>query len=247
MENSIFVGLSRQVALRNQMNLIANNVANMSTPGYRSQNMVFSEYVNKSPISPKVPVKEDISQVVDYGQYQNTAPGPMSQTGNPLDVAVNGPGYFGVQTNQGTMYTRAGNFQINSQGTLVTGAGDPVANTGGGPITIPPGSTEIRIDQKGMVANQDGVIAQLMVSEFPDQQVLEAQGNGLYSDPNNTAQPAAESTVTQGMLEGSNVNPVLEMTRMIDVLRSYQATQNMLKDEHDRQFDMIQRMAKVNG
>lgn len=247
MENSIFVGLSRQVALRNQMNMVANNVANMSTPGYRSQNMVFSEFVNKSPVSPKVPVKEDVSQVIDYGQYQNTAPGPMSHTGNALDVALNGPGYFGIQTNQGTMYSRAGNFQTNALGQLVTGAGDPVANMGGGTITIPEGSTEIRIDKNGVISNQDGAIDQLMISEFPDEQVLKAQGNGLYLDPDNTAQPAQETVAAQGMLEGSNVNPVLEMTRMIDVLRAYQATQSMLRDEHEREFDMIQRMGKVNG
>ncbi len=245
MENSIFIGLSRQVALRNKMNVIANNVANMSTPGYRAQNIVFSEYVNKSPNAPKVPVKDDISQVLDYGQYQVTAPGTMSQTGNQTDVALNGPGYFGAQTPAGVMYTRAGNFEINVLGELVTGAGNPVADEGGGTITIPAGSTEIRIDNKGVISNQDGEISRLMIVEFENEQLLEAQGNGLYKAPDGTALEATETVAIQGALESSNVNPILEMTRMIDVLRSYQATQNMLKDEHDRETDMIDRMTQL--
>ena len=247
MENSIYIGLSKQVAVRNQMDLIANNIANMSTPGYRAQNMVFSEYINKSPANPDVPVKDDISQVLDYGHYQNTEAGPMKQTGNPTDVALNGPGYFGVQTPEGVLYTRAGNFQLNVEGQLVTGTGDPVADQGGGEIVIPDDSTEIRIDRNGVIANQDGEIAQLMIVEFADEQLLEATGNGLYRAPEGAVNAEAENTVAmQGMLESSNVNPIIEMTRMIDVLRSYQKTQQMLSDEHDRQKDMIGRLSRSN-
>jgi flagellar basal-body rod protein FlgF len=247
MENSIYIGLSKQVALRNQMNVIANNVANMSTPGYRAQNMVFSEYLNKSPSNPKVPVKDDISQVLDVGHYQNTAAGSMSQTGNPTDVALNGSGYFGIQTNDGVMYTRAGNFQLNVNGELVTGAGNLVADTGGGTITVPDDSTEIRIDSKGVISNQDGELGQLMIVEFENEQELEAEGNGLYRAPEGTVfAEAAQTVAVQGMLEGSNVNPILEMTRMIDVLRTYQSTQKMLQDEHERQQGMLERIGKVS-
>lgn len=247
MENSIYIGLSKQVALRNQMNVIANNVANMSTPGYRAQNMVFSEYINKSPNNPKVPVKDDISQVLDVGHYQNTAAGSMSQTGNPTDVALNGSGYFGIQTNDGVMYTRAGNFQLNVNGELVTGAGNLVADTGGGTITVPDDSTEIRIDSKGVISNQDGELGQLMIVEFENEQELEAEGNGLYRAPEGTVfAEAAQTVAVQGMLEGSNVNPILEMTRMIDVLRTYQSTQKMLQDEHERQQGMLERIGKVS-
>lgn len=244
MENSIYIGLSKQVALRSQMDLIANNVANMSTPGYRSQNMVFSEYLNKSPASPDVPVKDDISQVLDYGHYQSTESGPIKQTGNQTDVALNGPGYFGVQTPDGVLYTRAGNFQLNVNGALVTGSGDPVVDQGGGEIVIPEDSTEIRIDRKGVIANQDGEIAQLMIVEFADEQQLEATGKGLYRAPEGLAAEAQNTVAMQGMLESSNVNPILEMTRMIDVLRSYQSTQGMLTDEHERQKDMISRLTR---
>src|SRR5687768_13684666 len=103
MENSILVGFSHQMALKQQMDTIANNVANMSTPGYRAQNMVFTEYLAK----PKG-IEHPLSMVMDYGQFQSTEAGPMQRTGNPLDVALEGPGYFGVQTPEGVMYTRAG-------------------------------------------------------------------------------------------------------------------------------------------
>src|SRR3569623_1746459 len=103
MENSFYVGISRQIALQSQMDLIANNVANVSTPGNRGQNLDISD--------------DRLSMVQQYGQFQTTLQGPLQQTGNPLDVALSGPGYMGVQTAKGIQYTRAGNFQINASGT----------------------------------------------------------------------------------------------------------------------------------
>ena len=116
MENPVYIGLSRQVALRNQMDLIANNVANMSTPGYRAQNMVFSEFVEKPGGKHDSLKRQDpISMVLDYGHYQVNEPGPMQLTGNQTDIALNGPGFVGVQMpgSDETLYTRAGNFQVN--------------------------------------------------------------------------------------------------------------------------------------
>ncbi|MCB1555683.1 MAG: flagellar basal-body rod protein FlgF [Alphaproteobacteria bacterium] len=241
MENSIYVGLSRQIALKNQMGIIANNVANMSTPGYRAQNMVFTEYIEDPRDNPTDP----LSMVLDYGQFQTTQPGPISQTGASLDVALQGPGYIGVQTPDGTtMYTRAGNFQINAGGQLVTGNGYPVSSAGGGILTFPSNFTEIKIDDHGFINTDQGLVGQIMVTEFDDLQALEATGNGLYKAPNGAGLPAQETLVKQGMLEGSNVTPVLEMTRMIDVLRAYQSTQQMLQNEHERQRAMIRKLTE---
>lgn len=237
MENSIFVALSRQVALRTQMSVIANNVANMSTPGYRSQNMVFTEFIEK----PRG-AGDPLSMVLDYGHYQNSSPGPIRQTGNSLDIALQGPGYIGVTTPDGTMYTRAGAFQLNANGELITGAGHQVAGAGGGPIIIPEGTKEVKITEDGSVTTEEGEIGQIMIVEFENIQELEAMGNGLYKTEA-TAAPAANTRVMQGMLEGSNVNAILEMTRMIDVLRAYQSTQRMLQSEHDRQRNMIRKLS----
>ena len=236
MENSLYVGLSSQVALEEKMSLIANNVANAATPGYRAQNPVFKEF-----ISDQKRMKHDVSLVYDYGQYQVTDPGPIKMTGNPLDVALVGPGFLGVQTPEGVQYTRAGNFSLNSLGELVTSRGYKVASQGGGSITVPDDAQFVTIDNKGVISTDKGQIGQLMVSEFKDYQKLDPAGNGLYKT-DEAATPATETTVIQGKLEGSNVQAVLEMTRMIDVLREYQAVQNVMQNEHTRQRTAIQRM-----
>ena len=244
MENSIYTGLSLQIALQAKMDLIANNIANLNTPGYKGQNMVFTEYIAKTDNGEKP--KDNLSMVLDFGHYQNTQAGPIQATGNPLDVALQGPGWFGVQTPEGTMYTRAGNFQINNNGELVTGTGLLVAGEGGGTITIPPDAREVKISNDGTIATDQGQIGRIGVFEFTNEQDLEAAGNGLYKAPANDPGAAAQNTqVLQGMLEGSNVQPVLEMTRMIDTLRSYQNTQRMLQNEHDRERTMIQRMTRA--
>ncbi len=241
MENSLYVGLSSQVVLRNNMNIIANNVANMSTPGFRAQNLIFQEVVE----DPQY-MKEDISMVLDYGQYQNTDPGPVKTTGNDLDVALVGPGFMGIVTPDGVQYTRAGNFGMTSEGILVNARGMPVAGDGGGEITIPANATSIYIAQDGTISTDDGQVGKLMVVEFDSEQKLDPAGNGLYIS-DNPGTPAERTTVIQGKLEGSNVQPIVEMTRMIDVLREYQAVQNIMKSEHDRLRTMVQRLSRNSG
>ncbi|HTK84673.1 MAG TPA: flagellar basal-body rod protein FlgF [Patescibacteria group bacterium] len=250
MENSFYVGISRQSVLQDQMDLIANNIANINTPGYRAQNMVFEEYLTKAQNNGKGLDNTDdrVSMVTPYGQFQSTAPGPVEHTGNPLDVALNGPGYLGVQTPQGIMYTRAGNFQINAKGELVTGTGQIVAGKSGGALVIPKDARQVTISSDGTVATDKGAVGQLMVSEFANEQDLDPAGNGLYKlspHATSTAGPALNTKVVQGSLEGSNVQAITETTRMIDVLREYQATQNMLQTEHDRETTMIQQLSKV--
>jgi len=238
MENSLYVGLSGQVAIQEKMALIANNVANLNTPGFRGQNAVFKEF-----ISDQKRMKEDVSLVYDYGQYQVTDPGPIKITGGPLDVALIGPGFLGVQTPEGVQYTRAGNFSLNALGEVVTSTGMKVAGQGGGTIFIPAEARFISIDEKGVVSTDEGPVGALMVAEFKDYQKLEPTGNGNYKTAE-AATPATTTKVIQGKLEGSNVSGVLEMTRMIDVLREYQAVQNMMQTEHQRQQTMIQRLGR---
>ena len=238
MENSIYLGLSRQMALRTNMDIIANNIANVNTPGYRGQNMLFQEFIDK----PRGTL-DPLSFVNDYGEYQITSPGSVSYTGNPLDIAVTGPGFIGVQGPDGVAYTRAGNFQMRADGTLITSAGFPVASAGGGNLTIPAGSTEVNIDDHGNISNQDGQLGQIMVHEFQNLRQLKPLGNNLYkADTPGTA--ATQSTVKQGQLEGSNVQPVIEMTRMIDTLRSFQSVQQVLQSENDRLRTAIQRLTR---
>lgn len=238
MENSIYLGLSRQVTLRTNMDIIAQNVANMNTTGYRGQNTLFQEYLSK----PRG-YDDPLSFVNDEGQYQITAPGSLRQTGSQLDVAVVGPGFISVQAPGGDIeYTRDGNFSISPDGTLVTQAGFPVASSGGGNITIPEGSEAIAIDDNGNVSNQDGQLGTIGIFEFENVQQLEQKGNNLYAIVGGEAVPATQSRVKQGHLEGSNVKPVVEMTRMIDTLRDYQSVQKVMDRENERLRSAIQKL-----
>ncbi len=240
MENSIYLGLAKQNVLRTNLDIVANNVANMSTPGFRAQNILFEEYLS----DPRYNRQDELSFVYDRGHYETTSPGPVKTTGNPLDVALTGPGFLGVvMSDGGVAYTRAGNFQLNVNGELTTSEGFLVAGTGGGAITIPRDATEIKIDKSGMISTQGGVIGQLLVAEFDNVQTLEAMGNNMYRT-DAAVQPAVNTVVNQGLLEGSNVQPVVEMTRMIDLLRNFQSMQNVLQTENERLRTAIQRLTR---
>ncbi|MEM9469020.1 MAG: flagellar basal-body rod protein FlgF [Pseudomonadota bacterium] len=238
MENSIYIGLSSQVVLRENMNIIANNVANMNTPGFRGQNMIFSEFIE----DPRY-MEEDMSMVLDFGQYQVTDPGPVKNTGNPLDIALVGNGFLGIETNEGIQYTRAGNLAMNAEGVIVNSLGMTVANANGGPITIPPNSREILIDRTGVVSTENGVVGQLMIREFRNEQPLNPAGNGLYTTTEAALKPE-NTAVIQGKLEGSNVQAVVEMTRMIEVSRDYQSVQNMMNSENERLRSAIRKLSE---
>lgn len=239
MENSIYLGLSRQMVLRTNMDIVANNIANMSTTGFRGQNPVFEEYISDPRYG-----DDPLSFVYDYGQYQMTAPGTMEQTGNDLNVALNGPGFMGIQMPGGeTGYTRDGNFQRSAEGTLVNTSGYPIMGQGG-PITIPADATQINIDEQGYISDQNGVIGQLMIVEFDNVQELEPVGNNVYTSPTD-GNPAEKTVAQQGFLESSNINPVVEMTRMIKILRDFQSTQKVLETEHDRLRSAIQKLTQV--
>jgi flagellar basal-body rod protein FlgF len=242
MENSLYAGLSRQVVLQRSMDLVANNVANVNTPGYRGQNPLFKEYI----ADPRG-IEDPLSLVYDFGQYDTTAPGPMQVTGGTYDVALEGPGFMGVQTPSGEIqYTRAGNFTVNQSSQLVTPAGYAVAGNGGAPIVVPPGTQEVVIASTGDVIADGNSVGRISVVEFENLQDLKPQGNGLYS-ATAAGVPATETNVRQGMLEGSNVNSVQEMTRMIEILRTYQSTQRMISNEHERQLSAIQKLSQTNG
>jgi len=229
MENTIYIGLSRLSALQTNMSLIANNIANVNTPGYKANKIVFSEYLDK----PKG-MKDQMSMVLDYGNYRVADNGAIKLTGNPLDVALEGPGYLQVQTQEGqNFYTRAGNFSLNADRELITQQGYKVLDTGGSTITIPPGSMNIMIDETGSIATDEGIVSQLGVTEFENINNLTPVGNSLYQTTQ-PGVPAAGTRVVQNALEGSNVQGVLEMTDMIEVSRSYQSVAKMLQAEHDR-------------
>lgn len=242
MESSLYVGLSRQIVLSNAMTMVANNVANANTAGYRAQNPMFQEYISKERYD-----KDDLSMVYDMGQYDTTSPGTIQLTGNPYDVALNGPGFMAVTSPSGEMqYTRSGNFTVNNNNELVTSSGYKVSGPGGDAIAIPTSAREVKITDQGEVTADGNTVGRIGVFEFDNLQELRPEGNGLYS-AKTPGRPATETRMIQGSLEGSNVNAIQETTRMIEILRTYQSTMRMIQNEQERQVSAITTLAKING
>jgi flagellar basal-body rod protein FlgF len=239
MENVSYIGLSQQIALHRLMDVTANNMANMNTPGFKSQNVLFKEYLNKPQED-----GERVSQVQDYGTYRDLTQGALTHTSNQLDLAIQGEGYFAVQTAQGVRYTRDGSFSLNNQGEIVTKAGHKVLSNVSGPLIVQPGATHISITEGGTVSTEKGLVGKMKLATFENQQTIIPIGDNLYYAQDATELPST-APVKQGMIETSNVQPVLEMNKMIEILRMYQAAQNMLVTDHERIRSMVQRLTRV--
>ncbi len=240
MENLTYIGLSQQMALSQLMDVTANNIANMNTPGFKSQNLMFKEYVNQTRQE-----GEKISQVQDYGSYRNLSQGTLTQTQNSLDAAIDGKGYFTVQTAQGIRYTRDGSFSLDSSGNIVTKSGDQVMGDGNSPLTVQQGAGHITINSDGSVSTELGTVGKLKLASFGDEQSLAPVGNNLFDAQGAPEQTVDKPHVMQGMIEGSNVQPITEMNRMVEISRMYQAAQHMIMTDHDDQRTMIQHLTQV--
>ncbi|MCT8972827.1 flagellar basal-body rod protein FlgF [Microbaculum marinisediminis] len=243
-DNTLLVSLSRQVALRRQMDVIANNLANLETGGFKSSDVLFEEYLMpKAEASDALPGDRDISYVIDRGTLQDFAPGPIQQTGNPLDVAIDGEGWFVVQTPAGERYTRNGAFLLDNEGALVTAEGHRVMGDGG-VITFDERDGAVAIAADGTVSTKAGEKGRLRVAVFDDDAILQPEGSSLFSAPVQP-QTANDATVRQGMVEGSNVQPIVEMTRMIEVTRAYTSLSSMLERMDDMRRNAISVLAVI--
>lgn len=241
MENIAYVGMSSQVALQQQMQVAANNLANMSTPGYKSEGVLFQQYITAPPNADK------IIQAQNYGTFRNLEMGNLTQTHNPLDMAIEGDGYFSVSTPQGIRYTRDGGFALNNNRQIVSKTGNLLLNENGDAITVPPDATQISISSDGTIVSEYGDLGRVKVVKFDNPQMLEKLGNNLYAGGGQTEIPVTDRHVVQGVLEGSNVNAVVEMNNMINLLRMFQAAQNMLQNDHDRITKAIETLTSVSS
>lgn len=221
---------ARQKSLFNRLEVTSNNVANVNTSGFKADLAVYSESTNridgeKNP-SPHMNVAVDLSQ------------GPIAATYRQLDVAIEGEGFFAVDSPLGTRYTRAGSFTINQDGLLVTKEGYPVQSDGG-QITFEPDDHQFEIAYNGEVyALKNGtqeLRGQIGVFNFTDKSSLEKAGESYFKSSENPqlAIPNEEYTLAQGMLEQSNVNSVKQVTELIDVSRSVQQVAKIISDQHD--------------
>ena len=230
MENALLIGLSRQMAMTREMSVIANNIANMNTTAYKSEAMLFEQFI--MPDASEESPNKTIRFVQDFGHYRNMRDGALQTTGNPFDFAITGEGFFRVETDKGVHYTRNGNFQLDEERRIVTPDGHPVLSDAGMPISLAEDETGFTVARDGTISTDRGLRGKLAIVTFDNPRALTKTGNSLLT----TTQPelpAEKSRLVQGALEGSNVQPILEMTNMIEVMRSYTSAQKLI-DQSDQ-------------
>ncbi|MBO9713508.1 flagellar hook-basal body complex protein [Sphingomonas sp.] len=244
MDIASYVLLSQETALRRRMDVSANNLANMSTAGFKREAPVFREYVENT-ASAVEPAKKT-SFVLDYGAVHDASQGSFEVTQNPLDVMIDGPGYFAVEApGGGTAYTRAGYLKVNDAGDLVTAGGQKILGEGGKPISVPPEEAgNLSIGGDGTVSGKSGPLGRIAVTVFGDEGSVDPRGDGLYSGQAGTELPADKTKIKSGGIEGSNVNPIVETTDMVEILRAYQMSQQLSNSMSDLRKRAIEQLGK---
>jgi flagellar basal-body rod protein FlgF len=243
MDNSLLVSLSSQLAAYRSMDVIANNLANASTPAFKRETIKFEEMI--TPVTPSEDEvgPQNLSFVKDTGVLRDLTQGSLETTNAPYDVGINGNGYMVIQTPQGNRYTRNGHFTLDPDGQLVTSSGQPVMGEGGA-ITITADDGDIHIASDGTISGKNGEIDKLRLVDFPDERSLVKEGDSLYST-SQAPVTATNATLAQGMLEGSNVQPVLEIGHMIEVMRAYEATATLNSSQEDLERQSIDKLGAM--
>jgi flagellar basal-body rod protein FlgF len=252
MENYSLVGLSRQIALARELDVVANNIANANTTGYKSSSSVFHEFLMPAARSNQfLGADRVVSFVHDRATWTDFSQGPVQPTGNALDVAISGGAFLTVQTPRGERYTRNGALQINSQGQLVTSEGLQVVGTSG-PIVFQPNDRDISIGIDGTISVREGqstIDAQrgkLKLASFAAPQLLQKDGTSTYTAPAGvTPREPTDAKVTQGAIEKSNVHSVMEMTRMVEITRTYTTIAQILQNQSDMRRAALDKLSEV--
>lgn len=245
MENTSYIALSRQTTLWRQLEMVANNIANSSTPGFKGEQPLFIEYVMRSQNNDRS-FDDKLSFVQDYGTVRDLHEGPMTTTGNPLDVAINGDGYFVIDTDNGPRYTRGGHLRLDETGKLITSEGQAVLSTDDRPFFFAPNETQITVARDGTISTENATIGKLKVVRFADGQDMRVEAAGAYTtdqQPETVARP----DILQGTLEESNVKPILEVSRMIQVQRAYEGVNKLVEMEHERRRRTVDTVLRSNA
>jgi flagellar basal-body rod protein FlgF len=238
MDNPSSVALSGELARMRQMEVLANNISNLSTVGFKGEQVVFAEVLASTAGGAPISYVQDQGTVRDWGQ------GPLTKTDNPLDVALQGAGFLEVETAAGVRYTRDGRLKLDPTGQLVSLDGHAVLGEGDRPIVVPAGTAGVTIGEDGTITAQAGTIGRLQVVNFPQLQALVAEDGGRYAT-DEPPEPVTDTKVVQGMVEESNVQPVIELTRLMASARSVEAAKTFQDGEADRRKGAIERLAKV--
>lgn len=238
MDNAVYTTLNRQSGLMSEMRVIANNMANISTSGFRREGVLFAEHV-----AALAPGEPSLSMASAEGRLVSDAQGALSETGGTYDLAIEGPGYFLVETPDGNRLTRAGSFTPSAEGELVTPDGMRLLDAGGGPIPVPPDAGGVAIGHDGTMSAGGTAFAQIGLWMPSDPADLVAQGGTRFAAEGGV-EPLPEGRIFQGFLEESNVSAVSEIARMIEVQRAYELGQGFLDSEDRRIRSVVEAMGR---
>ena len=249
MQNALLIGLSRQVALSRELDVVANNIANINTTGYKADGALFEEYLSSAARSGQAQGR--VSYVRDRGTWHDLSTGPIERTGNPLNVAIDGNAFLVVQTARGERYTRNGALQINGTGQLVTSEGDAVLGDAG-PIVFQPTDNQVTFSKDGTISVREGTSktdsarGSLRLVAFESAQQLQKDGSSTFAAAGDAQpRPTKASRVIQGSIEKSNVRGVVEMSRMIEVTRAYTQLATILQQQSDQGQQNLNKLAEV--
>jgi flagellar basal-body rod protein FlgF len=246
MDTTMLVSLSHQVATYQSMDSIANNIANVSTAAFKRETPTFQEFISQVQPTEGDKGSKNVSYVTEAGVVRDESQGPIEATGNRLDFALKGSGYFAVQTANGEVYTRNGHFTLDQNGTLTTESGDQV-ETNSGPLNLSPQELNVSVGGDGTVSatinGTQAQLGQLKVVDFADDAALQKQGNSYYTTTQSAT--SAKANLVQGMLESSNVQPVVEISHMIEIMRSYQTTANLAQSHESLKMQALDKLAQT--
>ncbi|MCC7267046.1 MAG: flagellar basal-body rod protein FlgF [Caulobacteraceae bacterium] len=244
MDNTLYVGLSRQMTLRRELDIVANNMANADTTGFKVESLMTGAEPGNRARTAQAP--GPVKFVLDRGLARDFGQGSLNETGNAFDFAIEGDGFFRVQTAEGERYTRNGQFTVDDQGQLTTQAGEVVQGDGG-PIVVDFKKGPVAVGDDGSVSQGQEIIGKLAVWRFDDRASLEKAGDNLFRNISNLQpQAAPDAKVRQGMLEASNVKPILEMTRLIEISRAYESITRMMESTNELTRRSVERLGRVS-
>ncbi len=242
MDNATTVALSRLVAQQRALDVIATNIANSDTPGFKAERMVFSDWLNRQSQTTAPPGGRIVTYTQDRATYRDPQEGVLQPTSNPLDLAIQGNGYFTVSTPQGPRLTRSGRFELMPDGTITDMDANPLLDPNGRQIQLAAADTGITVTADGTINSVNGPVGKVGIVAASDPQKLQLEGNHLANASNTSTTQVAAPKVIQGALEGSNVQPIGELTSMMSNLREFQFVTQFIQGQSDLQSSAIDKI-----
>lgn len=243
MDNTTYIALSRLDTQQRAMDVIANNIANANTDGYKSQRVLFTDYLSQQHGVDAPQGGRSLAYTQDRATYLDQRDGSLVSTNNPLDVALSGPGYFTVSTPAGPRLTRSGRFGLLADGRIADALGNLLMDASGNPLQVSPGESKIKIAGDGSVSTEDGSVGRIGIVMVQDSNQLVPEGGKLYRAKSETM-AVSQPKVLQGVVEGSNVQPITELTKMIQTQREFQFVSQFVESEAQRQQSAIDKIVQ---